>query len=68
MRSLEEIPSSLYGSLRGVFSDIDDTITSDGILSASAYSAIEALTQNGLLFVPITGRPAGWCDMHGFGQ
>lgn len=63
MRSLEEIPSSLYGSLRGVFSDIDDTITSDGILSASAYSAIEALTQNGLLFVPITGRPAGWCDM-----
>ncbi len=49
-------------SVRGVFCDIDDTITTDGSLTAAAYSALEALRDAGKLVVPITGRPAGWCD------
>jgi HAD superfamily hydrolase (TIGR01484 family) len=48
--------------IRGVFSDIDDTLTMDGRLPAESYSAMEALQKAGILMIPITGRPAGWCD------
>ncbi len=49
--------------IRGVLADIDDTITTDGRLTAAAYRAMESLQEAGLLVIPITGRPAGWCDM-----
>ena len=48
--------------MRGVFADIDDTLTTDGTLTAEAYGALASLHAAGLLVVPITGRPAGWCD------
>jgi hypothetical protein len=50
------------GRVRGVFCDIDDTLTTDGRLTALAYAAMERLRAAGKLVVPITGRPAGWCD------
>lgn len=59
MRPLSELPVT---GVRGVLFDIDDTLTTDGRLTADAYSALEALKGAGLLVVPITGRPAGWCD------
>lgn len=49
-------------AIRGVFFDIDDTLTTGGRLTAPAYAALEALKAAGKLVVPITGRPAGWCD------
>lgn len=49
-------------SVRGVFTDIDDTLTTDGRLTAKAYTAMERLQDAGVAVVPITGRPAGWCD------
>ena len=48
--------------IRGVLTDIDDTLTTDGRLTAEAYGALERLRGAGLLVVPVTGRPAGWCD------
>ena len=63
MKPLDQIPDTLRQSLRGIFSDIDDTITTNGMLSAEAYSAIENIFEQGIDFIPITGRPAGWCDM-----
>jgi len=48
--------------LRGVLFDIDDTLTTDGRLTAAAYAALERLKAAGLMTIPITGRPAGWCD------
>ncbi len=48
--------------IRGVFCDLDDTLTTDGRLTAAAYAALERLHDTGLQVVPITGRPAGWCD------
>jgi HAD superfamily hydrolase (TIGR01484 family) len=50
------------GPIRGVFCDIDDTLTTDGRLTADAYAALERLHDAGFTVVPITGRPAGWCD------
>ncbi|WP_453962574.1 HAD-IIB family hydrolase [Amorphus suaedae] len=46
-----------------VLTDIDDTLTTDGRLPAVAYEALETLQRAGLRVIPITGRPAGWCDL-----
>lgn len=62
MRPITEFSSEEYRRIRGVFFDIDDTLTTAGKLTAEAYLALERLSQAGLLCVPITGRPAGWCD------
>jgi HAD superfamily hydrolase (TIGR01484 family) len=62
LQPLAQMPAEVRRSIRGVFADIDDTITSDGHLSAQAYGALERLRAAGLLVVPVTGRPAGWCD------
>ena len=48
--------------IRGLLFDIDDTLTTEGRLTAEAYAAMERLRRAGKLLVPITGRPAGWCD------
>ena len=45
-----------------VLLDIDDTLTSHGKLTAAAYGALEGLRKAGKRVVPVTGRPAGWCD------
>ncbi|MDR3608320.1 MAG: HAD-IIB family hydrolase [Oligoflexia bacterium] len=54
-------PAELKG-VRGVCLDIDDTLSTHGKLTAEAYSALWRLREAGLIVVPITGRPAGWCD------
>jgi hypothetical protein len=48
--------------IRGLLFDIDDTLTTEGRLTAEAFAAMERLKDAGRLVVPITGRPAGWCD------
>ena len=47
--------------IRALLVDIDDTLTTDGRLTAPAYAALERLHQAGKRVVPVTGRPAGWC-------
>jgi hypothetical protein len=61
--SQAEWPSATLAGLRGVLCDIDGTITTDGRLASIAYEALEGLLQAGLLVIPVTGRPAGWCDL-----
>ena len=48
--------------LRGLLFDIDDTLTTEGRLTAQAYGALERLKASGRLTIAVTGRPAGWCD------
>jgi len=48
--------------IRFVLTDIDDTVTTEGRLTAAAYEALEQLSAAGITVIPITGRPAGWCD------
>lgn len=50
-------------AVRFVLMDIDDTLTTEGKLSADSYAALWRLNGAGLVVVPITGRPAGWCDL-----
>lgn len=63
MRPLADLPHTVRRSILAVFTDIDDTLTTDGRLPADAYAALERLDAAGIRVAPITGRPAGWCDM-----
>jgi HAD superfamily hydrolase (TIGR01484 family) len=56
------MPRATRLAIRGVLTDIDDTLSTHGRLPAEAYAALERLSAAGKLVVPITGRPAGWCD------
>jgi HAD superfamily hydrolase (TIGR01484 family) len=62
LRPLGEMPEAVRRSVRGVLTDIDDTLSTDGRLTTAAYAALERLRAAGKLVIPITGRPAGWCD------
>ena len=62
MRPLAALPDTARIAIRGVFADIDDTVSTGGRVTAAAYAAMERLRQAGLLVIPVTGRPAGWCD------
>lgn len=62
MIPIARIPAARCRDLRGVFCDIDDTVTTHGLLPAAAFSALWRLREAGLSVVPVTGRPAGWCD------
>jgi len=46
--------------ITGVFTDIDDTLTTDGAITPDALAALHALKAQGLSLIAITGRPVGW--------
>ena len=50
------------GEVKIILTDIDDTLTTNGKLKSSAYSALERLSDAGYIVIPVTGRCAGWCD------
>jgi HAD superfamily hydrolase (TIGR01484 family) len=60
MKKLNEFVNS---GLRFVFTDIDDTLTENGLLAASAFNSLWQLHKRGINVVPVTGRPAGWCEL-----
>jgi HAD superfamily hydrolase (TIGR01484 family) len=46
-----------------LLADIDDTMTRAGKLPSESYEAMWALRKAHIHVVPVTGRPAGWCDL-----
>jgi HAD superfamily hydrolase (TIGR01484 family) len=56
------LPASVCRALRYLFTDLDDTITTDGMLPSRSYDTLWAVSRAGIEVVPVTGRPAGWCD------
>ncbi len=62
MLPLKDMTATLARNVRVLLLDIDDTLTTEGKLTAVAYSALQRAHDAGLQVVPITGRPAGWCD------
>lgn len=63
MRPIADLDANAARRVRFVLTDIDDTLTTEGTLPAAAYAALERLRGHGLRVIPVTGRPAGWCDM-----
>jgi hypothetical protein len=62
MKSLSAWPLEARRQLIGVFTDIDDTLTTDGAITPDARQALADLKAAGLHVIPITGRPIGWCE------
>lgn len=55
-------PAPQRRAVRGVLTDIDDTLTKDGAIEPAALAALHALRDAGLHVLAITGRPAGWSE------
>lgn len=60
MKQLKDFSNS---KIQFVFTDIDDTLTLHGKLPENSYNAIWQLSRAGFMVIPVTGRPAGWCEM-----
>ena len=62
MEALSLAPTSTFASVRFVLTDMDETLTHRGRLSARTYDAMERLQTAGVKVLPVTAAPAGWCD------
>jgi len=63
MIPIAEMPVGDRRAIRFVLTDIDDTLTDAGKLPAESYSALWRFHDAGIRVIPVTGRPAGWCDL-----
>lgn len=59
---VERLPQEACAALRTFFSDLDDTLTTDGRVPPASFQALWRLAGAGIDAVVVTGRPAGWCD------
>jgi hypothetical protein len=62
LRPLAELPPARLARLRGVLTDIDDTLTRDGAIEPAALCALQRLADASVPVIAITGRPAGWSE------
>jgi HAD superfamily hydrolase (TIGR01484 family) len=60
MQALKTWPLTARRGITGVLTDIDDTLTTAGAITADALAALAALQAAGLPVIAITGRPVGW--------
>lgn len=49
-------------NVRYLFTDIDDTLTTEGQLLPQTYQALWDLFRAGISIIPVTGGSAGWCE------
>ncbi len=59
---LSRMPQAALRRVRGVLTDIDDTLTRDGALDPAAAAALARLRAAALPVIAITGRPQGWSE------
>jgi HAD superfamily hydrolase (TIGR01484 family) len=62
VQSLDGLSRDSLTPVRYILTDIDDTLTRGGKLLPEAYSALWRLEGSQRIVIPVTGRPAGWCD------
>lgn len=62
MRPLSEWRAEDRRGIVGVFTDIDDTLTTEGAITDDALDALARLKAAGLHVIAITGRPVGWSE------
>jgi HAD superfamily hydrolase (TIGR01484 family) len=57
---MHELDVARWAAVRGVFTDIDDTLTRGGAIEAPAFAALHLLRAAAIPVIAITGRPMGW--------
>jgi hydroxymethylpyrimidine pyrophosphatase-like HAD family hydrolase len=60
MKPLADWPLEQRRDMRGVLTDIDDTLTTGGALTPEVLAALAALRDAGLRVIAVTGRPTYW--------
>ena len=60
LRPLRSLAPQRLAGLRGLLTDIDDTLTRDGAIEPVALAALHRLAAAAVPVIAITGRPAGW--------
>lgn len=60
MKPLADWPLEQRRGLRGILTDIDDTLTTAGALTPQVLHALNALRDAGLHIIAVTGRPTYW--------
>lgn len=64
MKPISLMPEAVARAIRWVLTDVDDTLTEEGLLVPEAYAALCALARLGLPVIAVTGRSAGWAEVH----
>ena len=62
MHPLNTWPIQARNRITGIFTDIDDTLTTDGAITPDALAALHELKAQGFNVIAITGRPVGWSE------
>ena len=62
MQKLDQWPLKDRRGITGVLTDIDDTLTTNGAITADALAALADLKAAGLPVIAVTGRPVGWSE------
>lgn len=63
MQSIYDLLAADASQIEFVCTDIDDTLTKNGKLGTEAYQSLWRLHSEQIHLIPVTGRPAGWCDL-----
>lgn len=62
MTPIDTLSKEQAAGIEFILADIDDTLTEEGRLLPEAFSALWRCRTSGYHVIPVTGRPAGWCD------
>ncbi|MGM0432861.1 MAG: HAD-IIB family hydrolase [Spirochaetota bacterium] len=64
MRPFKELEAEKIKDVRLFFTDVDDTITTEGKLFPEALGALWQLSRRGVPIILVTGGSAGWADVY----
>ena len=62
MKPVTQLLSATSSTPTVIFTDVDDTLTYEGLLPVETYQALYRLKKAGIEVIPVTGASAGWCD------
>jgi HAD superfamily hydrolase (TIGR01484 family) len=62
LQPLSRFPLAARRAVKGILTDIDDTLTHDARLEPPAAAALADLRAAGVPVVAVSGRAAGWCE------
>ena len=62
MKPLDTWPLQERRGIRGVLTDIDDTLTTDGLLTPEVLLALDRVRRSGWRLRAVTGRPTYWAQ------
>ena len=57
-----QLPAAAARAVRGVLTDIDDTLTTAGAITPAALDALALLRAAGVPVIAVTGRPMAWSE------